>query len=63
VLLSDVQATICGSLGRHGMTFDELQETTGMDVALLRRELTLLELSKHVTRSGSRFVTTERGVA
>jgi DNA processing protein len=54
-VLSEVQRQICAELAGAARTLDELFESSGLDAAVLRRELTLLELSGRVRREGSRF--------
>lgn len=55
VELTEVQRRIWDQLGGGGMTLDELWESTGFDVGVLRRELMVLELGRRVRREGTRF--------
>jgi DNA processing protein len=55
VELTEVQRRIWDQLGGGGMTLDELWESTGFDVGVLRRELMALELGRRVRREGTRF--------
>jgi predicted Rossmann fold nucleotide-binding protein DprA/Smf involved in DNA uptake len=55
VELTEVQRQIWDRLGGGGLTLDELWESTGLDVGVLRRELMALELGRRVRREGTRF--------
>jgi len=58
--LSESQGKILSQLDNGARTIDELCEGTGMDAAALRRDVTLLEMQKRITREGSRFVKKRR---
>jgi DNA processing protein len=53
--LTSAQARIVVELGAGWRTFDELIDATGIAAGDLRRELTLLELSRRVVRDGLGF--------
>ena len=53
--LTSAQARIVAELGAGWRTFDDLIDATGIAAGDLRRELTLLELSRQVIRDGLGF--------
>lgn len=54
-LVTPAQAAILAPLAQSPLTFDQLHEATGIEVVTLRRELSLLELGRRITRLGSQF--------
>lgn len=52
--INERRAAISNALGQP-LTMDELLRSTGLDLNILRSELTLMEIERRVVREGSRF--------